>query len=254
MLVYNIAYHNDSIYFSTADSGIYGFPADAPGAMKRLASARHLPIRSIAFGQGHRLYASSYNSGVHYVHDDTLLPLSWAGQPAWSIKSDTNGSLWLAGINGIYRQRCDSLVVFGSVGGSHDIAFFGNLVAIAHMGGISVFDMQTGALVREFCKGVICWTISRYDSLLIGGGLNLCVIIDKDSCKKIPFGPKNNMLWSTALDRTGALYMGTQEGLYRVKTGSGAAQCVGLQGVCIKSLLIDNKGRLWVGRYHKYKK
>ena len=254
MLVYNIAQHNDSIYFSTSDNGIFSFPAAAPGAMKRLATAGHLPIRSIVFASDGTLYAGSYYSGVHYFKNDTLLPLSWARQLSWSIKFDDDGSLWLAGTHGIYRQRHDSLVAFSTMGGGHDVAFCGGLVAIAHMGGISVFDMKTGAIIREFCKGVICWTIARYDSLLIGGGLNLCVIINKETCKKINLGPKNNMLWSTALDRTGMLYLGTQEGLYRVKAGSDEARCIGLKGVCIKSLLIDNKGRLWVGRFNKYKK
>jgi hypothetical protein len=254
MLVYNIDQHNDSIYFSTADSGIYGFPADAPGAMTRVAAAGHLPIRSIAFASDERLYACSYFSGVLYMRGDTLIPLSWAQRPSWSMKFDADGSLWLAGIHGIYRQRRDSLVVFNAMSGGHDIAFRGNQVAVAHMGGISVFDMKTGAMIREFCKGVICWTITRYDSLFVGGGLNLCVIIYKESCKKISLGPRNNMLWSTALDPTGTLYLGTQEGLYCVKAGSDEARCIGLKGVCVKSVLIDNKGRLWVGRFNRYKK
>jgi ligand-binding sensor domain-containing protein len=254
MLVYTITQHNDTIYFSTSDSGIFGFPADSPAAMKRLAYAGHLPIRSIAFASSGMLYAGSYNSGVRYFRNDTLLPLPWAPQLSWSIKFDEEGSLWLAGTHGIYRQRRDSLVVFNTMNGGHDIAFCDGQVAIAHMGGISVFDMKTGALVREFCKGVICWTIARYDSLFIGGGLNLCVIIHKENCRKISLGPQNNMLWSAALDRTGTLYMGTQEGLYCVKTGGDEARCIGLKGVCIKSVLLDNKGRLWVGRFNKYKK
>ena len=83
MLVYNIAQHNDSIYFSTSDNGIFSFPATAPGAMKRLATAGHLPIRSIAFASNGTLYAGSYYSGVHYFKNDTLLPLSWARQLSW---------------------------------------------------------------------------------------------------------------------------------------------------------------------------
>lgn len=254
MHVYSIACHDGSIFFSTADSGVFRFPADTVSAVRRIAAAGHLPIRSIVFGRDGRLYASSYYSGVYYVRNDSLLPLAWAQQPSWSMKFDDDGSLWLAGLHGIYRQQRDSLIKFSAINGGHDIAFCKGLVAIAHSGGISVFDMQTGLMVREFCKGAICWTITRYDTLFIGGGLDLCVIINKESCKKISLGPKKNMLWSTALDPKGALYLGTQEGLYRAEPGSEKAQCIGLRGICIKSLLIDRKGRLWVGRYYKYKK
>jgi hypothetical protein len=254
MLVYNITQHNDSIYFSTADSGIFGFSADAPGATKRVAASGHLPIRSIAFGNDRRLYASSYYSGVQYACNDTLLPLSWARQPSWSMKFDPDGALWLAGIHGIYRQLHDSLILFSAISGTHDIAFCGGQVAVAHMNGISVFDMHTGAVVREFCKGVICWTIARYDTFFVGGGLNLCVIINKENCTRISLGPRNNMLWSTALGPNGTLYLGTQEGLFKAEAGDTSARCIGLKGVCIKSLLIDHKGRLWAGRYYKYKK
>ena len=117
MHVYSIACHDGSIFFSTADSGIFRFPADTASAVRRIASAGHLPIRSIAFGRDGRLYASSYYSGVYYVRDDSLLPLAWAQQPSWSMKFDDDGSLWLAGLHGIYRQQRDSLVKFSAISG-----------------------------------------------------------------------------------------------------------------------------------------
>ena len=249
MHVYNIQHHNDSLFFSTSDSGIFRFSPDAPGKIFRVARSGALPIRSIVFSREGKLYAASYNSGVHYVSGDTLLPVAGFPQQAWSIKCGPDGELWLAGLHGIFRQQSNGMVMFNRMGEVHDIAFRGKELAVAHRNGISIFNRPTGALMREFCKGIVCWTMTLHGSLLIGGGLNECVIIDKDSCATVRFGPKGNIVWSTALDNAGTLYLGTQKGLYRSDRGTGTAHCVGYKGICIKSLLVGNKGRLWVGRF-----
>jgi hypothetical protein len=252
MHVYYVTQHNDSMYVATVDSGIFSFPINAPDKIRRVAYARNIPIRSIAFSPNNALFAASYRSGVMRVTSDSLMPVMWAPQQAWSIKFDSTGNFWLAGIFGIYKQRHDSLFAFGKIRGCHDIAFYKGLIAVAGMQGISLFDPLSGALVREFCKGMVCWSLTRYDSLLIGGGQNLCAIIKNDSCTTIHFGPKNNLLWSTALDAHGNLYMGTQEGLFRADKGNEKAHCVGFKGMCIKSVCIDSRGKLWVGRFFKY--
>jgi len=249
MHVYSIQCHNDSLYFSTSDSGIFRFSPDNPGVITHVARSGNLPIRSIVFSKEGRCYAGSYYSGVHYLSKDTLLPLEHFPWPAWSITLDPHDKLWLAGLYGIYRPQADSLVLFNNKKEAHDIAFCKNEMAVADRDGISVFNGETGALLRQFCKGVNCWTVTRSDSLFIGGGRNVCAIINKDRCFAVTFGPKGNITWSTIMDGTGALYLATQNGLYRAAPGSRTARCVGFKGTCIKSVAFDNKGRLWVGRF-----
>jgi hypothetical protein len=249
MYIYNIQQHNDSIYFSTLESGIFRFSPDCPDSFLRVGGHYRHPVRSIAFSKTGACFAASYQVPLH--SRDSLRPFLLLPQPAWSIKIDAEGTPWLAGIRCVFKQRNDSLIPFNRAGEAHDIAFVGKEIAVAHKNGISIFNKETGALIREFCKGVLFWTITNYDSLFIGGGLNRCVIIDKDKCKTITFGPKSNMVWSVALDSAGTLYLATQKGLYRAKKGRDKAQCIGFRGTCIKSLLIDNKDRLWVGRFSK---
>lgn len=254
MHVYCMTEHNDSIYCSTIDSGIFSFPIDAPEKIRRVALVRGVPVRSIAFSGGGPLLAASYRCGVLCLGNDSLTPLTWATQPAWSIKFDSTGNFWLAGIFGIYRQNGNALATFGKIRGAHDIEFYNGLVAVAHMQGISFFNRETGAPVRDFCKGMVCWTLRRYGTKLIGGGQNFCAIICGDSCRTIGFGPPSNLLWSTALDSKGMLYLGTQDGLFSADTTGDKARCIGFKGMCVKSLLIDSRGKLWVGRFSTNKK
>jgi hypothetical protein len=249
MHIYNIQQHNDSIYFSTVDSGIFRFSPNSPDTFCRVGKKYRHPVRSIAFSKNGSCYASSYFSDLH--SRDSLLPFILFAQPAWSIKIDNRDTPWLAGLYGIYRSQADSLVLINRMSGVHDIAFRDNELAVAHKGGISIFNRETGALMREFCKGIICWTITQFDSLLIGGGLNVCVIIDKGHDKSIVFGPSKNMLWATAVTSDGTLYLATQKGLYRAKKNENKAHYAGFKGICIKSLLIDKNGRLWIGRFAK---
>jgi hypothetical protein len=252
--VYCVAEHNDSIYCSTIDSGIFSFPIDAPEKIRRVALARGVPIRSIAFSGDGSMLAASYRWGLARLSADSLTPLAWAPQPAWSIKFDSTGDFWLAGIFGIYRQNGSALFTFGKIRGAHDIEFYNGLVAVAHMQGISLFNKETGALVRNFCKGMVCWTVRRYGTKLMGGGQNFCAIISNDSCRTIRFDPPGNLLWSTALDSKGTLYLGTQDGLFSADIAGDKARCIGFKGMCVKSLLIDSRGKLWVGRFSTNKK
>ena len=251
MYIYNLQQHNDSIYVATQDSGIFRFSPDCPDSLFRVGGRYTHPVRSIVFSKNGACYACSYTPFLH--SRDSLLPFTLLPQPAWSIKIDAENILWIAGVRSIFRQKNDSLVSFNHFGEAHDIAFVGNQIAVAHRNGISIFNKESGALVREFCKGVICWTIMQFDSLFIGGGLNSCVIINKENCKIITFGPEKNMLWSVAVNPSGILYLGTQKGLFRANKDSPSAICIGFRGICIKSLLIDNKGRLWIGRFAKDK-
>jgi hypothetical protein len=250
--VYNLQQHNDSIYFSTLDSGIFRFSPDCPNDIFQVGRTTVQPIRSIAFSGKGLCYAASYNPTI--LSHGSLFPFILVRQPAWSIKFDENDTLWVAGIRGIFRLRHDSLIAFNRMGEVHDIAFVGKEMAVAHKNGISIFHKETGELLREFCTGVMCWTITQQDSLFIGGGHNVCVIINKDRCKTVTFGPDNNMVWSAALDSNGTLFIATQKGLYRAEKNTDHAQFAGFGKTCIKSLLIDKKGRLWVGRFSQERK
>jgi hypothetical protein len=254
--VYVVQQHNDSLYFATLDSGIFRFSPDFPTATTRVGRRNSIPIRSIAFSKEGKCYAASYYSGVHYAAADTLLPIVGLQEPAWSIKINTDGTIWLAGTRGIFKQQADSLVLWNSMKDAHDLAFNGNELAVAHNNGISLFNIETGVLVSEFCKGMRCWSITQFDSLFVGGGQNRCIIINKEKSKTITFGPPKNLLWATALDSAGNLYLATQKGLYFAQKNQDKAVCVGARGICIKSIIFDKKGRLWVGKFVKnpYKK
>jgi hypothetical protein len=251
--VYNIKQHNDSIYFSTSEQGIFSFHPDRPGAVRRVAGCRRLPFRIIWFTKENTLLASSYYAGVFRAGKDTLLPVAWAQYPAWAMKLDEKENIWLACPSGILRQKGDSLARFCGVRDAHDVAFFNNQVAVAHMKGISLYNRENGALVREYARGLVCWSVTSYDSLLIGGGIERCLVIsrDGDSCREIRFGPPRNILWATALDSSGVLYCATQKGLYRAHLSDSVAVCAGFENVCVKSLFIDSKGRIWAARFTK---
>jgi ligand-binding sensor domain-containing protein len=251
---YSIKQHNDSIYFSTSEDGVFRFHPDNPGAVVRVAGNRKLPFRSLAFTKDQTLLASSYYAGVHYAQGDTMLPLRWAPYECWSMKLDENGLMWCAGSFGVFRQKADSLVRFVSLREAHDVALYKEQCAIAHLNGVSILDRESGRPIREFCKGVIFWTVTTMDSLFIAGGLNQCLIINQNNCRNIWFGPPGNMAWAIERDSLGTLYLGTQKGLFRCATGSDTAECMAMEGTCIKSLLIDNRGRLWAGRFYSKKR
>jgi ligand-binding sensor domain-containing protein len=252
--VYNIQQHNDSLYFSTASDGIFRFHPDHPRAVQCIGKDGSLPFRSMVFTKDGKLLACSYYAGVHYAARETLLTLEYARNPAWSIKLDEDGALWLAGNNGVYRQRGDSLVRFADVPEAHDLALSQTGCAVAHMNGITIFDRKSGAVVDQFLQWTVCWCIMQYDTFFIGGGQGRCAIINGKSCQEISLGPKDNLLWAITRDSSGTWYFGTQQGLYRSLPGSAAAECIGLKGVCVKSVSIDQRGKLWAGKFVGQKK
>jgi ligand-binding sensor domain-containing protein len=249
--VYDIKQHNDSIYFSTSESGIFSFHPDHPESVRRVGGCRRQPFRTFCFAKDNTLLASSYYAGVFYSAADTMLLLAWARYPAWAMKLDNEGKLWLACAQGILRQRGDSLVRFCGVRDAHDVAFFKDQVAVAHMKGISLYNRENGALVREYAKGLTCWSVTAYDTLLIGGGIERCLIISKAACREIRFGPPRNILWATALDGSGMLHCATQQGLFCARLSDTVAVCSGYKNICCKSVFIDNKGRIWAGLFKK---
>ena len=249
--VYCIKQHNDSLYFSTSEEGIFRFHPDNPNAITRVGRCRTLPFRSIVFPPDGRLLASSYYSGVFAAGRDTLFPVKNASYPAWSMKLDKRGAFWLAGTRGVMRQAGDTVVMFKDVTDAHDVALFGNAVAVAHRRGITLYDRESGALSAEYCKGTICWTLAVFDSVLVAGGSNVCAVIGAGKCRLIRVPPQGNMPWSIEKDSLGAIFMGTQKGLFRAGPNDSVARCVGLEGRCVKSVLFDRAGRLWVGTFYR---
>lgn len=246
--VYHFCQHHDSIYFSTLGSGIFRFHPDHPESVVHIAARRSIPFRSFTFMHD-TLFAISYLDGIYRVENDSMCQVRSAPCPGWSIKFDEDNNLWVAGIRGIWHESQGNFSLFSTRSEVHDIAFYQGKLAVADQYGISLFDKKTGCLERNWRKGIVCWTIKAYDSLLIGGGQNLCVIINKDTCREYRLGQNNNALWTTERDSLGNIYCGTQNGLYRIDVSSNTTTCIGCKGTCIKSLFIDSKGRLWAGKF-----
>jgi hypothetical protein len=250
--VYSIKQHSDSIYYSTNSGEIYRFQEENVGQPMMVGLKKNHPIRSIVFLNDSSLFACSYRSGLYRVGNDTLNTHPAWYQPAWSMKTGPNGNIWLAGRNGIYKQCGDTFVQFSDMKEAFDLAFYKGELAVAHYNGISFFNMNSGILKRTICKDTVCWmTTTVNDSLLICGGVECCVIICGDTIKKVKLGPENNIPWACAVDSSHSIFLATEKGLYQIQESDKKSRCIGYYKRCIKSVFIDNKGTLWVGRYFK---
>ncbi len=249
--VYTIVEHNDSLYYSTPSGEIFRFSPDTPDSITRLGKKHFHPIRGLAFKNNGDFYAASYRTGVHRVLPDTLVAMPKMGRLAWSMKLDGFDNIWLAAIQGVFRQVNDTLMKFTDLREAYDVDFYHGKLAAGHGKGITLYDTATGCADTTYCKGTICWTIDVFDSLLVVGGVEVCALINNRHAEIIPIGPQHNIPWAAVRDSKGNIYLGTQKGLFRIKPNARQAECIGFKGKCIKSLLIDRKGRLWVGRYFK---
>jgi len=218
--------------------------------VRRVAGRGSTPFRSFIF-MNDTIIASSCQDGLYRAEGDSMYPVMSAPYPGWSIKLDEEKNIWVAGIRGIWHEIQGKFISFSTRSDVHDIAFYRGKLAITDSKGISLYDKNTGHLEHEWRRGVVCWTAKSYDSLLIGGGQNLCLIVNNETCREYRVGPDNNALWTTVLDSQGNVYCGTQKGLYRIDIKSNTVSCIGSKGVCIKSLFIDSKMRLWAGKFSK---
>ncbi len=248
--VYAIVEHNDSIYYSTPDGEIFCFHPDNPNSSVLVAHLKGYPIRGFAFKKDGALYASSYQTGIHRLSADTMIQEPKMGREAWAMKLDYFDNIWLAGRWGVFRQKHDTLLKFSDLHEAYDIDFFQGCLAVAHRSGITLYDTSSGRTKQHFSYNAIFWTIDIFDSLLAGGGVRTCALINNHNKQIIPLR-KNNIPWSFAKDCNDNLFMGTEKGLYRIGNGDKKARCIGFKDKCIKSLLVDSKGRLWVGRFFK---
>jgi ligand-binding sensor domain-containing protein len=251
--VYSIKQHNDSIYFSTSEKGIYRFKTDQPNKIDLVAASGKIPFRSLVFKDNGTLFASSYYTGVYILKSEKLIPLLWAQYPCWSMKKDENNSLWIAGTKGIFFEKDSNMILFKEMYDAHDIAICKDKIFIAHMKGITVYDRQnSNRIIKNICKDTVFWAIKNYnDSLIIAGGLGVCLIIKKEQIIKIPVQPKNNMIWAIDKNNNNFIFLGTQKGLFRIAPNQTKAEIVAYKNKCIKSIFIDSNGILWVGTFYK---
>lgn len=247
--VYTIVEHNDSIYYSTPNGEIFRFHPDNPDTSVLAAQIKGYPIRGFAFKKDGTLYVSSYQTGIYRLSFDTLVREPKMVQEAWAMELDNFDNIWLAGRWGVFRQKDDTLIRFSDLREAHDIGFYQGYLAVAHRSGITLYDTSNGRIKQKFSKTATFWTIDIFDSLLAGGGVQTCALIQNKNEQYIPLGRKHNIPWSFAKDNSNNLFMGTEKGLYMVPCGEEKARCIGFKGKCIKNLLIDSKGRLWVGRF-----
>ncbi|HEX2959625.1 MAG TPA: hypothetical protein VHO70_22505 [Chitinispirillaceae bacterium] len=249
--VYTIVEHNESIYYSTPSGEIFRFHPDNPDSIVLLARKKGCPIRGLAFKKDGTLYVSSYEYGIHRLSHDSLIAVPKMGRRAWAMKLDGFDNIWLAGRWGVFRQKNDTLIKFTDLREAYDVDFYQGYLAVAHRSGITLYDTSTGQTEKKFSITEIFWTIDIFDSLLTAGGVQTCALIHNQNEQYVPLGGDHNIPWSIVRDGNGNLILGTEKGLYRIRSGKMKAECISFKGKCIKSLLIDSKGRLWVGRYFK---
>jgi ligand-binding sensor domain-containing protein len=114
---------------------------------------------------------------------------------------------------------------------------------------LSLLSLDDGREIRRLYPDIIMWCAERYADRLVAGGEGCCVIVDKENSRCVAVGGATNMVWRTALDSSGALWIGASEGLFRLKSLSGEAQHVAAGGTCVKTVAVAPDGKLWVGLF-----
>jgi hypothetical protein len=252
--VYTIKEHGDSIFYSTNDGGIFRFHIENIDSVVKIGYKKYHPIRSLLFSLEGILFASSYRSGLYQVINDSMISHASWYIPTWSIKNGPDGNIWLASKYGVYKQAGDTFQTITNIKEAFDLDFFNGDLVVAHFKGISFYDLETGKCKRTICKDTIFWMLTAIDSQLICGGVESCIIMSTNNRKSVTIGPRNNIPWACTIDTTQSILLGTEKGLFRIMKSDTKAHCIGYKNRCIKSVLVDSKGRLWVGKYFKDKK
>lgn len=250
--VYHIIERNDSIYYSTQRGQLYSFHINNPDSLVSIGLKRFQPIRSFGFKKSGEMIVSSYETGIHFVNKDTLIPYQKMYQKAWAMKIDDNDNIWLAGRRGVYRQRGDTLIRFSELPEAYDVDFYNSKLVVAHRKGVTFFDTTTGNVELSLFSDTVCWTLEVFDTILFVGGVNMCALIKNKQIKIFRLPYKHNIPWSASMDKIGNIYVGSQYGLLLLKENRHKLKCIGFKKKCIKSVFVDSKGRLWVGRYFKF--
>lgn len=247
--VYSILQHNDSLYCSTQQGAVFRFSPDHPESITSLGKPKFFPLRTLAFTKNDRLLACSYETLLHEVTADSLIPVKHLWRTAWTMCLDSNDNVWLAGRQGVFRESGDTLLRFSSLFEAYDVDFYRGNLAVAHRNGVTLYDTSSGRELTTFCKGVICWTIDIFDSVMVAGGVELCAVINGTKCRTFKIPAAHTIPWDFAQDKKGTIYLATQQGLYRLLPLADEVECIAYCGKCIKSVLVDTQQRLWVGRY-----
>lgn len=247
--VYAIKEHGDSIYYSTNRGEVFRFHPDSPDSQTVTGVKKDHPIRTFLFSDDNRLFACSYRSGLYVIKNESLYTRSSWYHQAWSMKTDPDGNIWLAAKDGVYRQKNDTFERVTDLREAFDLDFYNKELIVAHYRGISFYDYKSGTLKRSICKDTICWMCTSIGSRLICGGVECCIIIENNIMETYKLGPEQNIPWTCTVDSAGTVILATEKGLYKIDGISGKATCIGYYQKCIKSVLFDRKGRLWVGTY-----
>lgn len=247
--VYSIIQHNDSLYCSTQQGAVFRFSPDHPESITTLGKPTVFPLRTLAFTNDNRLLACSYETHLQEVTADSLIPVKHLWRTAWTMCLDRSDNVWLAGRQGVFRESGDTLLRFSSLLEAYDVDFYKGNLAVAHRNGITLYDTSSGAEITTYCKGVICWTIDIFDSVMVAGGVELCAVINGTKCRTFKIPATHTIPWDFAQDKNGIIYLATQQGLYRLLPLANDVECIAFRGKCIKSVFIDTQQRLWVGRY-----
>lgn len=247
--VYDIGFRNDSVWYSTLENGIFCFKGSNPEKQLISLSLSRMPFRTLEFLSDGTILTLSYEAGVFKVGPDSLYAKPGWECPGWSMKQDNNGKIWIAGRSGVYRQQGDSLALFGPLREVHDLALSDSLLATATANGLAFSPIANFKEVRREFREINLWCVERYGNKWIAGGDGCCIIIDNNNTRLATVGAKGTMVWRTAMDKTGVLWIASTSGIWTLKPGGSKADPVGSQGLCIKTIKIDPKGMIWAGTF-----
>ena len=249
--VYSIIEHGDSLYFSTQRGEVFRFSPENPDSLTRMGLPHFRPLRTLLFGNDDILYASSYETGVQIVKEDTLIPVPQLWQNSWAMKKDPFGTIWLAGRQGVFKDGGDTLIRKTALHDANDVDFYNGHLVVAHRRGVTFFDTCTGKPDTTFCPGTIFWSIDIFDSLLVAGGVERCALIRGHHCRVLTLKPHYTIPWSAARDRSGTIYLATQKGLFSLNTATLKTHVIAYKDSCVKSVFVDSDNRLWIGEYFR---
>lgn len=251
-MVYDIVEHGDSLYFSTMDKGIYRFSPSDIAHVARVSAVGRMPFRALTFLNDTTLYAASYMTGLRVLEGDSLVPVHRGIAPAWDMSIDDQQVLWLAGEFGVHRFVGDSIDRFLNLSSAHDVIAWEDTVAVAHANGVSFYDRNSKALLKQFATDTLFWSIERHGTTVVAGGKNVLLLIRDGNAQHIPFGPHGNIAWQTAIAADGTVYLATQMGFFRYDPARGAVKCIGEKGHCVKSVEVARDHAVWIGRYYRH--
>lgn len=239
-------------------------------------------ISSLLFDRGDRLWAAGLEAGLnrydersntfrHWGHDAND-PASLASDKAWSLAQTADGSLWIGTAQGLDRMRQDGrgfdhIVVTGShpedlgVVGALFVDARGQLWVGSDNGIFRRDDAGEFHLIRTATPGqsLDAWRIEGDgDEVRIASSYGLFVVGADDIARQIGRGelPMTNIL-SSARDRAGRLWIGTQRGLFLQDRKDGPVHAVtdqpvlhgNLPGTWVWQICQDNEGGLWIALF-----